>query len=346
MSEDAPLLRLDDRGLYCEAGDFHIDPWRPVARAVISHAHGDHARPGSASYLAAEPGVPLLQRRLGRPEEPARIQGIPYGQRVKVGNVGNVEISFHPAGHVLGSSQIRVEHAGDVWVFSGDYKRQADPTCEPFEPVRCRTFITEATFALPIYRWDDPAVVARGVLDWWDEGREQGRASVLFAYSLGKAQRLMAELALLTGDRTVWTHGAVESLTEVYRQAGVRMLPTRPVADKPRGESFAGELVIAPPSAAGSTWMRRFGAASTGFASGWMRVRGTRRRRGVDRGFVLSDHADWPELLRTIGETGAERVLTTHGFAEPLARFLREHGLEAGVLLAPFEGESFEGESD
>jgi putative mRNA 3-end processing factor len=336
---DTPLLRLDDRGLFCEAGGFHVDPWRPVERAVISHAHGDHARPGSAAYLAAAPGVPLLQRRLG---EDARIEGVPYGRKVRI---GEVDVSFHPAGHVLGSAQIRVERDGEVWVFSGDYKRQADPTCEAFEPVRCHAFITEATFALPIYRWDEPAAVARSVLAWWDEGRAQERASVLFAYSLGKAQRLLAELALLT-DRAVWTHGAVEALTEAYRQAGVRMLPTRPVAEKRRGESFAGELVIAPPSAAGSTWMRRFGAASTGFASGWMRVRGTRRRRAVDRGFALSDHADWPELLRTVGETGAERVLTTHGYAEPLARFLREHGLEAAALAAPFEGERFEGETD
>lgn len=326
-----PLLRTDDRGLFCEAGGFHIDPWRPVPRAVISHAHGDHARGGSEAYLAAAPSVPVLRRRLGE----ARIEGVPFGERVRM---GEVTVSFHPAGHVLGSAQIRVERGGEVWVFSGDYKRRADPTCEPFEPVPCHTFITEATFALPIYRWDETGVVAREIFDWWEANREAGRASVLFTYALGKAQRILGELARLT-DRTVFVHGSVEPLNECYRQAGVAMLPTRPVSETVRGQSFAGELVLAPPSAGGSTWMRRFGPASTAFASGWMRVRGTRRRRGFDRGFVVSDHADWPDLLRTFEDVGAERVLTTHGYAEPLARYLRERGQPAGTLATPFEGE-------
>ncbi len=326
-----PLLHTDDRGLFCEAGGFHIDPWRPVSRAVISHAHGDHARWGSEAYLAAAPSVPILRRRLGE----ARIEGVPFGERVRM---GEVTVSFHPAGHVLGSAQIRVEREGEVWVFSGDYKRRADPTCEPFEPVPCHTFITEATFALPIYRWDETSVVAREIFDWWEENREAGRASVLFTYALGKAQRILGELARLT-DRTVFVHGSVEPLNECYRQAGIAMLPTRPVAETARGQSFAGELILAPPSAGGSTWMRRFGQASTAFASGWMRVRGTRRRRGFDRGFVVSDHADWPDLLQTFEDVGAERVLTTHGYAEPLARYLRERGRPAGTLATPFEGE-------
>jgi putative mRNA 3-end processing factor len=326
-----PLLQTDDRGLFCAAGGFHVDPWRPVERAVISHAHGDHARWGSAAYLAAAPSVPILRRRLGE----ARIEGVPFGERVRM---GDVTVSFHPAGHVLGSAQVRVEREGEVWVFSGDYKRRADPTCEPFEPVPCHTFITEATFALPIYRWDDTSVVAREILGWWEANREAGRASVLFTYALGKAQRILGELARMT-DRTVFVHGSVEPLNECYRQAGIAMLPTRPVSETARGQSFAGELVLAPPSAGGSTWMRRFGPASTAFASGWMRVRGTRRRRGFDRGFVVSDHADWPDLLRTFEDVGAERVLTTHGYAEPLARYLREQGRPAGTLATPFEGE-------
>lgn len=328
-----PLLRVDDCGLYCEAGGFHIDPWKPVPRAVISHGHGDHARWGSAAYLAAAPSLPILRRRLG---EEAAIEGAPFGERMRI---GGVTVSFHPAGHILGSAQVRVERGGEVWVFSGDYKRLPDPSCEPFETVPCHTFITEATFALPIYRWGDPAAVAGEVFAWWEENREAGRASVLFCYALGKAQRILAALARLTG-RPVWVHGAVEPLNECYRAAGVEMLPARRVAETARGQSFAGELVLAPPSAGGSTWMRRFGAASTGFASGWMRVRGARRRRGFDRGFEISDHADWPDLLRTIEETGASRVLTTHGFADSLARYLRERGLEAGTLATPFEGET------
>ena len=326
-----PLLRTDDRGLFCETGGFYIDPWKPVERAVISHGHGDHARWGSGAYLAAAPSVPILQRRLGE----ARIEGVPFGERVRI---GEAIVSFHPAGHILGSAQVRVERDGEVWVFSGDYKRAADPTCETFEPVACHTFITEATFALPIYRWDETAAVAREVWGWWEANREAGRASVLFCYALGKAQRLLGELARLT-DRTVFVHGSVEPLNEVYRRAGVEMLPTRPVAETVRGQSFAGELILAPPSAGGSTWMRRFGSSSTAFASGWMRVRGTRRRRGFDRGFAISDHADWPDLLRTVRETGAEQVLTTHGYAGSLARYLREQGMAASTLTTPFEGE-------
>jgi putative mRNA 3-end processing factor len=327
------LLCPDDRGLFCEAGGFYIDPWKPVERAVISHGHGDHARWGSAAYLAAAPSVPILRRRLG---EAAVIEGVPFGETVRIGGVA---VSFHPAGHILGSAQVRVERDGEVWVFSGDYKRAADPTCEPFEPVPCHTFITEATFALPIYRWDPTSEVAREIWEWWEANHEAGRSSVLFCYALGKAQRILAELARLT-DRTVFVHGSLEPLNEAYRQAGVEMLPTRPVAETVRGQSFAGELILAPPSAGGSTWMRRFGPAGTAFASGWMRVRGTRRRRGFDRGFVISDHADWPDLLRTIADTGAERVLTTHGYSDSLARYLREQGRAAGTLATPFQGET------
>lgn len=336
-----PLLALTDRGLYCEAGDFFVDPWRRVERAVITHAHGDHARRGSAAYLASRSSVPLLDRRL---DPGSAIEGMAWGERRRI---GGTTVSFHPAGHVLGSAQVRIEGPGEsgrteVWVASGDYKRAADPTCEPFEPVPCDTFISEATFALPIYRWPRPGDVAAEVLAWWDGNRAEGRASLLLAYSLGKAQRLLGELARLT-DRPAWTHGAVETLTEVYRAAGVVMLPTRPVAGTERGRSFAGELIVAPPSAYGSPWSRRFGSPSVAFASGWMRIRGTRRRRGFDRGFVLSDHADWPALLATIAETGAQRVLATHGYSASLARYLaEEHGLDAAPLATPYTGEAGE----
>lgn len=333
MTALPPLLRVDDCGLFCEAGGFHIDPWRPVPRAVVSHGHGDHARPGSGAYLAAASGVPILERRLG---VEASIEGVPFGAPVRI---NGVTVSFHPAGHILGSAQVRVERGGEIWVFSGDYKRAPDPSCESFEPVRCHTFITEATFALPIYRWGETAAVAREILAWWEEGRAAGRASVLFCYALGKAQRILAALAALT-DRPVWVHGTIEPLTDHYRRAGVAMLPTRLVSETVRGQSFAGELILAPPSAGGSTWMRRFGPAATAFASGWMRVRGMRRRRGFDRGFEVSDHADWPDLLSTIQETGAGRVATTHGYADSLARYLREQGLEASPLATPFEGET------
>ena len=327
------VVRSTPAGLLCAAGGFHVDPWGPSPLAVITHVHGDHLVPGSEQYLCAAPSLPILRKRLG-PD--VRARGVPYGERV---TLGDAAFSFHPAGHVLGSAQVRIEAAGEVWVVSGDYKRAPDPTCAPFEVVPCDVFITEATFGLPIYRWEEPALVVSRILDWWNANREAGVASVLFCYAMGKAQRILAELALVT-DRPVLVHGAVEGLVELYREAGVRMLPTLRVSETAKGRSFAGELVLAPPAASGSTWMRRFGATrETAFASGWMRVRGTRRRKGFDRGFALSDHADWPALLRTIAETGARRVLVTHGYSDELARYLAERGLDASPLATAYEGE-------
>jgi putative mRNA 3-end processing factor len=274
-----------------------------------------------------------LRRRLGV-ETP--IVPTPYGERFRE---GDATVSFHPAGHVLGSAQIRIEVDGEVWVVSGDYKREVDPTCAPFEVVPCSTFITEATFALPIYRWNDPAEVLREVMSWWEGNQLKRRASVLFCYALGKAQRLLAELARQT-DRAVYVHGALSSMVDAYRDAGIHMLPVVPVSETGKRTSFAGELVLAPPSASGSVWMRRFGDRETAFASGWMRIRGNRRRRSLDRGFVLSDHADWPSLLRTIEETGAKRVLVTHGYSEAIVRFLRERGIDASALKTSYEGET------
>jgi putative mRNA 3-end processing factor len=330
------LLTESASGLWCEAGGFHIDPWQPVERALITHAHGDHARPGSAAYSCAAPSAALLRRRFG---SEAVIESTPYSE---ARTIGSTRVSFHPAGHVLGSAQIRVESAEGVTVVSGDYKRDADPTCAPFEPVRCDTFITESTFGLPIYRWDRPQVVIADILAWWDANREQGRSSVLFCYTIGKAQRLLAELASLT-DRTVFVHGMMLGAIEVYRAAGVRMLPVESVVDAPsrsRGKhGFAGELVLAPLASRGTPWMRRLGEHSDAFASGLMRVRGVRRQRAFDRGFVLSDHADWPALLATVRETGAARVLATHGHGEAFARYLREQGHDAAVVRTAWEGE-------
>ena len=331
------MLTETPAGLWCEAGGFYIDPWGAVERALITHAHGDHARPGSAAYLCAAPSMPLLRRRFG---SDARIESVAYGEPL---TLGSVRVSFHPAGHVLGSAQIRIASDAGVWVVSGDYKRAADPTCAPFELVPCDTFITESTFGLPIYRWDPPAAVVGEILGWWDQNREEGRASVLFCYTLGKAQRILAELARVT-DRTVYVHGMMLGMIDEYRQAGVDMLAVESVIDAPsrsRGKkSFAGELVLAPLSARGTPWMRRLGDLSDAFASGLMRVRGVRRQRAFDRGFVLSDHADWPALLATVEETGASRVLATHGHAEPFARFLAETGIQSGIIRTAWEGEA------
>jgi putative mRNA 3-end processing factor len=325
------LIETPD-GLFCPAGDFFIDPWNPVGRAVITHAHGDHARQGSAAYLCATPGAGLLRRRLG---SDALIESIAYGQRLRL---GSVTVSFHAAGHVLGSAQIRVEGDAGVWVAAGDFKRALDPTCLPFEPIRCDTFITESTFGLPIYRWDATDTVIADIFGWWQSNAGEGKSSVLFCYTIGKAQRVLAELARHT-DASVFVHGMMLPMIEAYRDEGVALLPVKPATDQPRGTSFAGELILAPLPARGTPWMRRLGTHSDAFASGLMRVRGVRRQRAFDRGFVLSDHADWPALLQTIDETGASRILATHGHAEPLARFLREQGKDADVIRTAWEGE-------
>lgn len=325
------LVQLRPEGLYCPAGDFHIDPWRPVPRAVITHGHGDHARAGMGEYHAARSGLPILQWRLG--EQTYRTYD--YGESF---TLGRAKISLHSAGHVLGSAQVRVEVDGETWVASGDYKRQHDPTCAPFEVVPCDTFITEATFGLPIYRWPATSEVARDMVAWRDECAANGEAAVLYCYSLGKAQRVLAELMAHT-DQPALLHGAVATGVEVYRSAGIALLPTRSISEEEKGADFAGKLVIAPPSAAGSAWMRRFRRAQTGFASGWMRIRGNRRRRNYDRGFVVSDHADWPDLLRTIRETGARRVIATHGNTDALVRALNEEGIATGTFRTDFGGE-------
>ena len=288
-------------GLFCPAGNFHVDPWGVVERAVITHAHGDHARIGSASYLCAEACAPLLRRRFG---DETRIETQAYGETIRL---GSVDLTFHPAGHILGSAQIRLGGTDGVWVIAGDYKRAPDPTCAPFEPVRCDTFITESTFGLPIYRWDPASAVIADILRWWQGNADAGRASVLFCYTIGKAQRLLSELARVT-DREVLIHGMMAGMIDVYRAAGIGMLPVRVVTERKRGTSFAGELVLAPLSARGTPWMRRLGEFSDAFASGLMRVRGVRRQRAYDRGFVLSDHADWPALLATIADARPHRA--------------------------------------
>jgi putative mRNA 3-end processing factor len=328
------MLQETPSGLYCPDGDFFIDPWAPVDRAVVTHAHGDHARRGSRAYLCSAECAPLLERRL-LPEQPL-IETLAYGA---VRTIGTVRVSFHPAGHILGSAQVRVEGRDRVWVIGGDYKRALDPTCAPFEPVACDVFITETTFGLPIFSWDPTETVVNDLLEWWDANGRDEKTSVVFCYTLGKAQRLLAELAPRT-DRTIYVHGAMTAMTDIYRAAGITMARTDTLVERPRGVSFAGELVLAPISARGTPWMRRLGTYSDAFVSGTMRVRGVRRQRAVDRGFVLSDHADWRALLQTVAETGAARVLATHGYAEPFARYLSTQGIDSGVIRTAWDGEA------
>jgi putative mRNA 3-end processing factor len=326
------LVEPTPAGLYCAAGGFHIDPWRPVERAVLTHAHGDHARPGSAAYLAASRGLPVLRTRLG---EDASIEGVDYGV---ARTLGRAKVSLHPAGHVLGSAQVRIEADGEVWVVSGDYKLAPDPTCEPFEPVRCETFITESTFGLPIYRWRESDAIFRDVNTWWAANVRERRASVLFAYAFGKAQRILASIDPSIGP--IFVHGAVEALNRGYRECGVQLPGTQVATEFDAKKDFAGALIVAPPSAQNSSWLRRFGDYSDAFASGWMAIRGARRRRAVDQGFVLSDHADWPALNEAIEATGAQRIFVTHGHVAPLVQWLRGRGLDAHPMQTEFEGES------
>ena len=327
------MLRTTDRGLYCPAADIYIDPWQPVDRAIITHAHGDHARWGSRHYLASREGGRVLRTRLG-PD--ANIELADYGA---TRHINGVAITLIPAGHILGSAQVRLEYKGEVWCVSGDYKTEPDPTCSAFEPVRCHTFITESTFGLPIYRWSRQEETFADMRSWWRENALRGRASIVYAYALGKAQRVLA--GMLDADvGPIYTHGAVERLTRDYRDSNVNLHATTPVAELPKGTNFAGSMIVAPPSAAGSQWLRRFGDASTAFASGWMLVRGARRRRSLDRGFALSDHVDWAALLSAIDATGAENVWVTHGYREQVVRYLREKGLSAQSMASHWEGEN------
>lgn len=326
------LISLSKSGLYCKKGGFYIDPWLPVDRAVVTHAHADHAYRGSKNYLVAAEGERLARIRLD-PE--STITGQKYGV---VNEINGVKVSFHPAGHILGSAQVRLEYKGEIWVVSGDYKLTPDATCAAFEPVKCSHFITEATFGLPIYRWPPPVQVFAEIDDWWRRNQELGKASLIFAYSLGKAQRILNGIDGSIG--RIFTHGAVERLTEAYREEGVDLPATTYIGDVINKKDFAGSLIIAPPSAQMMPrWMSRFGSVSTGFASGWMMIRGARRRRAVDRGFVLSDHADWPELQTAIASAEADTILVTHGSSVELVRWLNENGMNAVPLKTKFIGD-------
>lgn len=334
-----PLIQATPCGLYCAKGDFYIDPWRRVDRALITHAHSDHARSGMKSYLTSEAGTGILRERIG---QDAPISSMAYGAQRRI---GEVTVSFHPAGHLLGSSQIRIEHKGEVWVVTGDYKIAPDASCEAFEPVPCHHLITEATFGLPVYHWPEPQVVFNQINRWWRDNQAAGRCSVLFAYSLGKAQRILCGIDPSIGP--IGVHGAVDKMLPHYRAAG------RPIPDGIFKASAEGKdrlkgrgLIVAPGSVQNTPWLRKFAPYSLAFASGWMAIRGSRRRRALDRGFVVSDHVDWKGILEAVEATGAATVGVTHGYAAPLVRWLQqERGLQAYEVPTRFGGEPEEGDS-
>ena len=334
MTDAGDLVVQSPQGLYCPAGDFHIDPWRPVPRAVITHAHADHARRGHGAYLASAPSAGVLRARLGE----INLQPLAYGITV---DLNGVRVSLHPAGHVLGSAQVRLEHRGRVWVASGDYfvsgAGDTNTSCAPFEPLRCHCFITESTFGLPIYRWRPQREVMAQIEAWWRGNAEAGRASLLLAYSFGKAQRLLA--ALDAGIGPIVVHDAVAAVNEAYRAEGVALAPSSTMAEVKDRTLLRRALAIAPPGAAEGAFAKALGERSDAFASGWMQVRGARRRQGLDRGFALSDHADWPGLQGAIAATGAERVIVTHGYEAEMVRWLQQQGLQAGSFSTEYGGD-------
>ena len=337
-----PLVEFSDNGLYCPQGQFYIDPWKPVDKALITHAHSDHARGGSQSYLCHRFTKPLLQLRLGDNS----YQTVEWGESVFI---NGLKISFHPAGHVIGSSQIRLEYNGEVWVVSGDYKLTDDGLSGQFEVVPCNTFITESTFGLPVYKWKSPGQINNDIQNWIIKNKEQEKTSVIIAYSLGKAQRVIRAIAEVADK--IFVHGAVYNVHQTLVNAGWKLPEVYRITTETSKEELAASVVVAPPSADGSSWMKRFPNHVTGVCSGWMQVRGHARRRNVDAGFAMSDHADWPGLLQAVKATGAEKVFVTHGFQATFSRYLNESGIEAAEVkteygsppnLPPAGGEAFE----
>lgn len=328
-----PLLQFNENGIYCAAAGVYLDPWRKVDKAIISHGHADHSRWGMKSYITHNSNIPIIKHRLG---EDITVAGYDFDESF---TINGVKFSFHPAGHIIGSSQIRVEHKGEVWVFTGDYKTEDDGVAVPYEMVKCDTFITECTFGLPAFKWRPQEEVFKDINNWWAENKAEGKTSVLFGYSLGKAQRLLKHLDTDIGK--IYTHGAIENMTEVVRQL-IDLPPTERVTRETKKEDIKGNIVIAPPSAHGTTWIRKMVPYVTASASGWMTFRGARRRRAIDKGFVLSDHCDWQGLLQSIKATGAEKVICTHGYTDIFSRFLREQGYDARTEATQYEGEQGE----
>ncbi len=325
------LLEFTDKGIYCQQADVYLDPWKPVKKALITHGHSDHAKFGHQFYLCTQWSKPILQYRLNT-ESP--IQSVQYDE---VTTINGVNFSFHPAGHILGSAQIRVEYQGEVWVFSGDYKTEDDGLSVPFEPIKCHTFITESTFGLPIYKWKNQASIFNDINSWWSKNKDEGKVSVLAGYSLGKAQRILANVDPSLGK--IYVHGAIQNVNNIIREQGIVMPTTHLITKETDKKEWQGALILCPPSAIGSTWIRKFLPYSLGIASGWMSLRGTRRRRGADRGFALSDHADWIGLNQVVKETGASRVYVTHGYTDVYATWLNEQGIEAHAVKTQYEGE-------
>lgn len=334
------MITFRPEGIYCEAGDFYIDPWLPVSKALITHGHADHARWGMKSYLCHEHTRPILRSRLS-PD--LHIEALPYGKEIRI---HNVKVSFHPAGHILGSAQIRLEHKGKITVISGDYKTQDDGLSTPFEPLRCHEFVSESTFGLPIYNWLPTHELEKQMQEWVNYNQSIGKTSVFVGYSLGKAQRIMKALEGV-GDLNV--HYSIAKLNMAYESVGIN-LPQYNIIDFREDVRYLDKkIVIVPPAIVDSNIIRKIPNAATAICSGWMQVRGARRWRSADAGFAMSDHADWQGLLQAIKETQAERVYVTHGQTAIFTRYLNEMGILAQEVTTAFgqeEDESIPVEDD
>ncbi|WP_126973502.1 ligase-associated DNA damage response exonuclease [Gynurincola endophyticus] len=327
------LLKFHTSGIYCEQGNFFIDPWVPVDYALITHAHSDHARAGSKKYLCHTYTKPLLQYRLGE----GIYETTEWNQPLYI---NGVKVSFHPAGHIIGSSQIRVEYKGEVWVVSGDYKIENDGISGAFEPITCHHFITESTFGLPIYNWLPQQKIFEEIQQWVMQNHSRQQTSVLIAYSLGKAQRLLP--CLQQTGLPIYAHGAVYNIHQTLINSGHTLPMIFPITKETSPKEFAGNIIIAPSSALDSPWIRKFTPYSVGICSGWMQVRGHQRRRNADAGFALSDHCDWKGLLQAINATRAEQVYVTHGFQSVFSRYLNEQNIQASEVITNYGNEEDE----
>jgi putative mRNA 3-end processing factor len=333
------MLKFDRNGIFCEPAGVYIDPWKSVDRAIITHAHSDHARWGNKHYLAHHDSIPVLKYRLGND---ISTQGVAYAEEF---SINGVKISLHPAGHILGSAQVRMEYQGEVWVASGDYKLQIDDVSAPFEFLKCDHFVTESTFGIPIYNFPDPGLIHNDINNWWRSNKLEAKNSVIIGYALGKAQRIIKHLDESIGD--IYAHGAIANMNDILPIGGLNFPEVKRILTDSAKKDFNGAMIIAPPSAIGSTWLKRFEPFSLGICSGWMQLRGARRRRNADRGFVLSDHADWNQLNTAVKATGAENIYVTHGYKSIYAKWLRdEYKLNAIEVNAVYEGESLEGEKE
>ncbi len=325
------LLVVNENGIYCPEANVYIDPWKPVEKALITHAHSDHARWGSRYYLAQKKNKDILKLRLG---QDINLQTVEFNESV---SINNVKFSFHPAGHIYGSSQVRVEYKGEVWVVTGDFKLHEDNVSDTFEPIICDTIITESTFGLPVFKWKDQKEVFRQINDWWINNATENKASVICAYALGKAQRIIKNVDSSIGE--IFVHGSINNVNHALTSSGLSLPKTSyATADIPK-DRFRKSLIIAPPSAMGTSWIRRFGDYEVATVSGWMNIRGIKRRRNAGKGFVISDHADWDELNQAVSESRASKVYVTHGYTDVFSRWLNQSGIEAYVMDTLYEGE-------